>query len=92
MAASWREKLHESIPKSRVPGQARKVFASHDTPGYGSMVSARPSLQDMEDIETSLNETNTSRTLLNELEATSISGNDIVRPRFTLSSPPPLPY
>ena len=70
------------------PGSARKRFASHDFPGYGSYdVRAAPLKQDIEIIQNKMeNEKEEKESeFLQELEATAISGNDILSSTFYVS-------
>jgi len=71
---------------SQPPGSARKKFESHDFPGYGSYdVRTKPTKYDMDQINESLHQKETNEVFLNELEATAISGNDILSSTFYAS-------
>jgi hypothetical protein len=70
------------------PGSARKRFASHDFPGYGSYdVRAAPMKKDIEVIQSKMDDEKEEKEseFLQELEATAISGNDILSSTFYVS-------
>lgn len=79
---------HEWNTVNCPPGSARKRFASHDFPGYGSYdVRAAPLDKDIEIIQSMMeNEKEEKESeFLQELEATAISGNDILSSTFYVS-------
>lgn len=68
------------------PGATRKRYDSHDFAGYGSYdVRTTPSLSDIAWIDETLQRKERDRVVLKELEATAISGNDILSSTFYVS-------
>ena len=68
------------------PGSSRKRFDSHDFPGYGSYdVRATPLHSELDKISTSMEVHESGIEFLGELEATAISGNDILSSTFYVS-------
>eukprot|EP00536_Pseudo-nitzschia_multiseries_P015590 jgi/Psemu1/320890/estExt_fgenesh1_pm.C_9170002 len=68
------------------PGSTRKKYESHDFPGYGSYdVKTTPNKSDMELIGSSIESKECEEEKLGELEATAISGNDILSSTFYVS-------
>lgn len=82
--------LYEQLDKSSwmwtPPGASRKRYDSHDFPGYGSYdVRTTPSVSEIAWIDETLRDKERGRVLLQELEATAISGNDILSSTFYVS-------
>jgi amino acid transporter len=82
--------LYEQLDKSSwmwtPPGASRKKYDSHDFAGYGSYdVRTTPSMSDIAWIDETLRAKEKGMVLLNELEATAISGNDILSSTFYVS-------
>lgn len=68
------------------PGSARKQYEPHDFPGYGSYdVRTTPPIVDIAYIDETLKARERDRSSLQELEATAISGNDILSSTFYVS-------
>ncbi|OEU08445.1 hypothetical protein FRACYDRAFT_212710 [Fragilariopsis cylindrus CCMP1102] len=68
------------------PGASRKKYESHDFAGYGSYdVKTTPSVSDIQSIDHSFHEKEQGEKKLGELEATAISGNDILSSTFYVS-------
>ena len=68
------------------PGATRKRYSSHDFPGYGSYnIKTKPSQYDIEYIHNSMIVREHNEVFLDELEATAISGNDILSSTFYVS-------
>lgn len=82
--------LYEQLDKSAwlwtPPGAARKRYDSHDFAGYGSYdVRATPSHTDLDRIHHTLRDRERKESKLQQLEATAISGNDILSSTFYVS-------
>lgn len=82
--------LYEQLDKNSwlwtPPGAARKRFDDHDFAGYGSYdVRTTPSLSDIERINNEIHDHERKQIKLQELEATAISGNDILSSTFYVS-------
>jgi amino acid transporter len=68
------------------PGSSRKKFEPHDFAGYGSYdIRTRPPSSDIQYIDESLQAKARGHAFLQELEATAISGNDILSSTFYVS-------
>lgn len=85
-----KQQLYQELDKSSwlwtPPGAARKRFDSHDFAGYGSYdVRTTPSESEIFQIDETLHRKENGRVLLQELEATAISGNDILSSTFYVS-------
>lgn len=79
---------HDWNSANHPPGSARKRFASHDFPGYGSYdVRAAPMKNEIEIIQSRMDNEKEEKEseFLQELEATAISGNDILSSTFYVS-------
>lgn len=71
---------------SAPPGATRKRFHEHDFPGYGSYnVHFKPSQTEMDLVQNSIYLREENEVFLEELEATAISGNDILSSTFYVS-------
>mmetsp|Transcript_22214 Transcript_22214/g.33247 ORF Transcript_22214/g.33247 Transcript_22214/m.33247 type:complete len:765 (+) Transcript_22214:487-2781(+) len=71
---------------SAPPGATRKRFHKHDFPGYGSYnVHFKPSKTEMDLVQNSIYLREENEVFLEELEATAISGNDILSSTFYVS-------
>jgi amino acid transporter len=71
---------------SSPPGATRKRYNSHDFPGYGSYnVHTKPSQMEMDIVKNSIYLREKNEVFLEELEATAISGNDILSSTFYVS-------
>ena len=71
---------------SSPPGATRKRYNSHDFPGYGSYnITTKPSPSEMDYVNSSMHQRETNEVFLEELEATAISGNDILSSTFYVS-------
>ncbi|CAB9517319.1 Inherit from COG: amino acid [Seminavis robusta] len=80
------QQLDESSWLWTPPGAHRKRFAPHDFAGYGSYnVRTTPAHSEMERIDENLQVVESRKVLLKELEATAISGNDILSSTFYVS-------
>ncbi|KAG7344214.1 amino acid permease [Nitzschia inconspicua] len=82
--------LYQQLDKSSwlwtPPGATRKQYEPHDFPGYGSYdVRTTPPTSDIQYIDESLEAKARGHVLLKELEATAISGNDILSSTFYVS-------
>ncbi|KAL3923051.1 MAG: hypothetical protein SGILL_001873 [Bacillariaceae sp.] len=82
--------LYQQLDKSSwlwtPPGSSRKKFEPHDHAGYGSYdVRTRPASKEIEYIDETLQAKERGHTFLRELEATAISGNDILSSTFYVS-------
>mmetsp|Transcript_17676 Transcript_17676/g.43075 ORF Transcript_17676/g.43075 Transcript_17676/m.43075 type:complete len:729 (+) Transcript_17676:111-2297(+) len=82
--------LYEQLDKNSwlwtPPGSTRKRFDKHDFAGYGSYdVRTTPSLTEIERINHEINDHELRKVKLKELEATAISGNDILSSTFYVS-------
>mmetsp|Transcript_28525 Transcript_28525/g.47457 ORF Transcript_28525/g.47457 Transcript_28525/m.47457 type:complete len:723 (+) Transcript_28525:146-2314(+) len=82
--------LYEQLDKSSwlwtPPGSTRKKYDSHDFPGYGSYdVRTTPPQSDILIIGETLDQKEKNKVFLKELEATAISGNDILSSTFYVS-------
>jgi amino acid transporter len=82
--------LYQQLDKSSwlwtPPGATRKQYEPHDFPGYGSYdVRTTPPTSDIAYIDESLEAKAKGHVLLKELEATAISGNDILSSTFYVS-------
>lgn len=68
------------------PGSTRKQYSDHDFPGYGSYnVHFKPSQSEMDMVRKSIHMRENNEVFLEELEATAISGNDILSSTFYVS-------
>ena len=82
--------LYEQLDKSSwlwtPPGSTRKKYEPHDFPGYGSYdVRTTPPQSDIMYIDETLEAHEKNKVFLKELEATAISGNDILSSTFYVS-------
>ncbi len=67
-------------------GATRKRYNSHDFPGYGSYnIKTKPSQYDLDFVTNSIHVRESNEVFLEELEATAISGNDILSSTFYVS-------